>query len=109
MKMSPRNMSVIDWTTADATEHAGEKGVAIWRTQQCGDIRLRVVEYTPGYVADHWCSKGHVIYCLKGSLDIALQDGQQLVLKTGQTYHVGDGDPAHRSSTPEGATLFIVD
>lgn len=74
-----------------------------------GDIRVRMVEYSPGYVADHWCSKGHVLLCLKGELEIELGDGKRLILSEGQNYHVGDGDPPHRSSTASGAKLFIVD
>jgi quercetin dioxygenase-like cupin family protein len=68
-----------------------------------------MVEYSPGYVADHWCSKGHVLLCLSGSLEIEIKGGTQLALKPGQSYHVGDGDPPHRSSTTTGAKLFIVD
>ena len=109
MKISPLPMSITDWTQLTLSEHPGERGLALWRTQTFGDIRVRMVEYTPGYVADHWCSKGHVILCLSGFLDIELQNGTRLCLKSGQSYHVGDGDPPHRSSAPVGAHLFIVD
>jgi hypothetical protein len=102
-------MSVTDWSTITPSEHPGEKGIALWRTRSFGDLRVRMLEYSPRYVADHWCAKGHVILCLKGFLDIELKDGTRLCLKQGQSYHVGDGDPPHRSSAPEGATLFIVD
>lgn len=109
MKMPLMRMSITDWSQVAATEHPGERGVAAWRTRHFGDIRVRMVEYSRGYVADHWCSKGHVILCLRGSLYISLKDGQTLELNAGQSYHVGDGDPPHRSEAPEGATLFIVD
>jgi len=109
MKMPPTPMTITDWTQVPPTEHPGDSGVALWRTQNFGDIRVRMVEYSPGYAADHWCSKGHVILCLSGSLQIALKDGTKLELHPGQSYHVGDGDPPHRSTTAEGATLFIVD
>ena len=109
MNMLPLSMSITDWSQVTPSEHPGEKGLALWRTRTFGDIRVRMVEYTPGYVADHWCSKGHVILCLRGFLDIELGDGARLCLKSGQSYHVGDGDPPHRSSAPEGANLFIVD
>ena len=102
-------MSITDWSEITASEHAGEKGKALWRTRTFGDIRVRMVEYTPGYVADHWCVKGHVLLCMTGFLDIELGDGTRLCLKEGQSYHVGDGEPPHRSSAPEGAQLFIVD
>ena len=109
MKMMAMPMTITDWIQVISIEHAGDHGVALWKTQMFGDIRVRMVEYDPGYVADHWGSKGHVILCLSGSLDIELKDGKQLYLKAGQSYHVGDGDPPHRSSTVIGAKLFIVD
>ena len=102
-------MSVIDWREVAPTQHPGDAGVATWRTRMFGELRVRLVEYSPGYAADHWCSKGHVIHCLEGGLDIAIADGRRLRLEAGQTYHVGDGDPGHRSSTASGARLFIVD
>jgi hypothetical protein len=102
-------MSITDWAQIAATKHPGETGYALWKTQNFGDIRVRMVEYSPGYAADHWCSKGHLILCLSGALDIKLGDGAQLALKPGQSYHVGDGDPPHSSSTAIGAKLFIVD
>jgi len=109
MKMPYLPMSITDWAAVEPTRHPGETGVALWHTRNFGDIRVRVVEYSPGYMADHWCSKGHVLFCLAGSLEIELQDGQRLSLKPNQSYHVGDGDPPHRSHTDQGATLFIVD
>jgi len=107
--MPPLAMSITDWSEVAPSEHPGEKGKALWRTRTFGDIRVRMVEYTPGYVADHWCRKGHVLLCLTGFLDIELGDGTRLYLKAGQSYHVGVGEPPHRSSAPEGAQLFIVD
>ena len=109
MKMPSLPMSITDWAQVATTEHPGHSGVALWKTQMFGDIRVRMVEYSPGYVADHWCSKGHVLLCLSGSLDIEIRDGTHMDLKPGQSYHVGNGDPPHRSSTPDGAQLFILD
>ena len=102
-------MSITDWAAIQPTEHPGDTGVATWRTRQFGEIRVRMVEYSPGYSADHWCEKGHVLLCLQGGLDIELRDGKRLRLEAGQSYHVGDGDPPHRSTTTTGARLFIVD
>jgi hypothetical protein len=109
MKMPPMPMSITDWSQVEVTTHAGQTGVARWRTRSFGDIRVRMVEYSPAYFADHWCSKGHVLLCLEGSLDIEIRDREKLVLSPGQSYHVGDGDPPHRSRTIAGAKLFIVD
>jgi quercetin dioxygenase-like cupin family protein len=109
MRMSDFPFTVTDWSQAAPSQHPGDTGVAVWRTQNFGDIRVRMVEYSPGYAADHWCSKGHVILCLEGELETRLADGQRFVLRPGLSYQVGDGDPAHRSSTKTGAKLFIVD
>jgi len=109
MKMPPETMSITDWLSVPTTEHAGDTGKALWRAANFGEIRVRMVEYSPGYRADHWCGKGHILLCLSGSLDIAIKDGKKFVLREGQSYHVGDGDPPHRSSTAGGAKLFIVD
>lgn len=98
-----------DWSNAPVTEHPGATGVARWRTRQLGDIRVRIVEYSPGYLADHWCSKGHLLYCLEGDLTTELEDGSVHVLRPGMSYHVADGAAPHRSSTAGGARLFIVD
>jgi quercetin dioxygenase-like cupin family protein len=102
--------TVTDWASMPTTEHAGETGQAIWRTFTVGDLRIRLVEYTPGYVADHWCDRGHVLYVLEGELDTELRDGRTFKLKPGMSYQVSDnGDASHRSSTRTGAKLFIVD
>ena len=98
-----------DWSQVPPVDHPGERGVARWRTRQLGDIRVRMVEYSAGYVADHWCEKGHVLLCLEGSLRTELADGRTVVLSPGMTYQVGDGAAPHRSSAPDGARLFIVD
>jgi hypothetical protein len=109
MKISALPMSITNWNEVTVCEHPGEKGLALSRTQTFGDIRVRLVGYSPGYIADHWCSKGHIVLCLRGYLDIELRNGLHLRLESGQSYHVGEGGPPHRSSAPEGAYLFIVD
>ena len=98
-----------DWSEVATTAHKGEMGTAFWRTRQFGPIRVRMVEYTPGYLADHWCSKGHILLCLEGELHTELQDGRRFVLKPGVSYQVADNAEAHRSSTAVGAKLFVVD
>ncbi|MFO1085891.1 MAG: DHCW motif cupin fold protein [Reyranellaceae bacterium] len=98
-----------DWSDVERTEHPGETGKAFWRTRTFNNIRVRMVEYTPGYLADHWCQKGHVLLVLDGELHTELADGRTVVLKPGQSYQVADGALAHRSRTESGAKLFIVD
>jgi hypothetical protein len=109
MHLRDMPFEVIDWASVPATEHPGETGVAHWRTRQFGDIRVRIVEYSAGYLANHWCEKGHIVLCLEDELHTELKDGRTMVLKPGMSYHVSDGTQAHRSSTTKGAKLFIVD
>src|SRR5437868_12416072 len=110
MKITGVPFTTTDWSTITPTEHPGETGKAFWRTIQAGDIRVRMVEYTPGYKADHWCSKGHVLLVLEGHLTTELQDGRRIELAPGMSYQVADeGDSPHRSVTAVGAKLFIVD
>ena len=109
MKLEAGTFSTIDWAKVPSTEHAGETGIATWRTVQAGDVRVRMVQYSPGYVADHWCSKGHVILVVEGELVTELKDGRKFTLRKGMGYTVKDEGEAHRSVTRDGATLFIVD
>ena len=107
MKNIPFGTTV--WSQVVPTEHKGESGVAYWRTQQFDDIRVRIVEYSPGYLADHWCTKGHILLCLEGELHTELADGRKFILTPGISYQVADNAEPHRSHTPTGVKLFIVD
>ena len=109
MQMNHIPFGTTDWSTIEPTEHKGETGMAIWRTAQFEHIRVRMVEYSANYLADHWCSKGHILLCLSGELHTELGDGRTLTLTAGMSYQVADNAEAHRSSTTEGAKLFIVD
>jgi hypothetical protein len=109
MQISHIPFGTTDWSTIECTEHLGEKGVAYWRTQHFGDLRVRMVEYSAGYLADHWCSKGHILLCLEGELHTELEDGRHFILSAGMSYQVADQAEPHRSSTLLGAKLFIVD
>ncbi|MCA2999558.1 MAG: DHCW motif cupin fold protein [Rhodocyclaceae bacterium] len=109
MKINSNPFCTTDWSNISRTEHAGEVGTGYWATQDFGDICVRMVEYTPGHVADHWCSKGHVLCCLEGVLETELQDGRRFILKPGMSYQVADNAEARRSSTATGAKLFIAD
>lgn len=109
MNMSEIPFGTTDWSRVEPTEHRGETGVAYWRTREFGAIRVRMVEYTPGYLADHWCSKGHILLCLDGELHTELEDGRRFTLTPGMSYQVADNAEAHRSFTETGAKLFIVD
>lgn len=109
MKIEDVPFAAIDWSQVEPVEHAGEQGTATWRMIEIGNLRVRRVDYSPGYVANHWCSRGHVLLVLEGELSTELQDGRRFRLTAGMSYHVADGAEPHRSSTASGARLFIVD
>jgi len=109
MKIKDIPFGVTDWSEVERAEHAGTSGKAYWRTKQFDDIRVRFVEYSPGYVADHWCNKGHILFVIEGELHTELEDGRSFTLKSGMSYQVADDAEPHRSSTQSGVKLFIVD
>ncbi|MGR3369578.1 MAG: DHCW motif cupin fold protein [Sagittula sp.] len=110
MKLPEMPFSVTDWSKVEPIDYPGETGIATWRTFEAGDLRVRMVEYSPGYLADHWCDRGHVFLVLEGSLVSELKDGRRTTMTAGMSYQVSDfGDSPHRSSSETGAKLFIVD
>jgi len=109
MKMNNIPFGVIDWETIEQEEHKGETGTAFWKTRNFGEIRVRMVEYSAGYKADHWCKKGHILLILEGELYTETEDGKFNILKPGMSYQVADDIMPHRSFTKTGAKLFIVD
>ncbi len=109
MQMAGIPFGTTDWSKVEPTEHKGERGFAYWRTQQFGGIRVRMVECMPGYLADHWCSKGHILLCLEGELQTELRDGRKFTLTAGMSYQIADDAEPHRSYTELGARLFVVD
>ena len=109
MKILDVPFCTIDWSTVTPTIHTGITGEAYWRTFEMGNIRVRMVEYTPGYLADHWCSRGHVLLVIEGELVTELDDGRKFILTPGTNYQVADNVSKYRSYTEKGAKLFIVD
>jgi hypothetical protein len=109
MEMKNIPFGITNWAEIAPTEHKGETGMALWRTQQFDSIRVRMVEYSAGYLADHWCKKGHILFCMEGELHTELADGREFVLKAGMSYQVADDAEPHRSYTKTGVKLFIVD
>lgn len=106
---SPILFHHIDWSTLPKVEYKGTAGVAIWQTIQFPGLRVRMVEYSPDYVADHWCQKGHVVLCVAGEFVSEFEDGASVALNEGMSYVVSDDMSSHRSITTSGATLFIID
>lgn len=109
MQLTNFPFQTINWYSIPKEEHAGETGKAWWQVQHMNEIRVRMVEYSPGYKADHWCSKGHIILCLEGEMETELADGRVMKLSKGMCYFVGDNNEAHRTSTTDGCRLYIVD
>jgi hypothetical protein len=109
MKISPFPFQITDWSKLPSEEHKGETGTAWWKVQYFGDVRVRMVEYPAGYLADHWCPKGHFIYCVQGEMVTELKDGRSFALKQGMSYQTGDDCDDHRSWSEVGVKLFIVD
>jgi hypothetical protein len=109
MKIEALPFGTVDWSAVERITHAGLTGHAHWRTRQFGDVRVRMLEYSAGYLADHWCSKGHFLLCLDGELETELADGRRFTLQPGMSYHVADGAEPHRSSTQVGAKLYVID
>jgi quercetin dioxygenase-like cupin family protein len=109
MELTAVPFGITDWSTVEPELHPGVTGSASWRTRHFGTTRVRRVDYSPGYLADHWCKRGHVLLCLEGELHTELEDGRQFTLTAGMSYQVGNDMEAHRSSTSVGAKLFIVD
>jgi quercetin dioxygenase-like cupin family protein len=99
----------IDWSLIPKTEFKGETGVSFWQTLQFEGLRVRIVEYSKGYLADHWCQKGHIVHCLEGEFVSELENGEKYILKQGMSYIVSDEVSSHRSVTKEGVKLLIID
>jgi hypothetical protein len=109
MQITAIPFSITDWNEVEAIEHPGTTGVALWKCIYINDVRIRLVEYSAGYEADHWCSKGHIVYCVEGDMITELEDGGKVPLSKGMMYTVGDHCEAHKSISENGCTLFIVD
>jgi len=100
---------IIDWNTVLPTEHTGETGTAYWCTKEYPGLRVRVVNYSEGYLADHWCKKGHIVHCLKGEVVTQQETGDEFILREGMTYIVSDNLSSHRSYAKHSVQLLIID
>ena len=109
MIMTTIAFRTIDWGTVERTEHKGETGTSFWKTVQIGGLRIRIVEYSAGYIADHWCRKGHIVQCLQGDFTSEMENGESFFLSEGMTYVVSDNLSSHKSVSKNGVKLLIID
>jgi hypothetical protein len=107
--MNSINFTSINWDNVPKIEHAGTTGTSFWQTLQFDGIRMRRIEYSKNYLADHWCTKGHIVHCLEGEFESELQNGEVFKLTKGMTYIVSDALSSHRSFTSKGVKLLIID
>ncbi len=107
--MSHINFQTIDWDNIEPTEHTGKTGMAFWKAMQYDGLRVRLVEYSAGYLADHWCKKGHIVHCLEGEFVSEMENGESFTLTKGMTYIVSDELSSHRSVSKNGVKLLIID
>lgn len=107
--MSTIPFQSIDWANIERVEHPGETGTSFWQTLQLPGLRIRKVDYSAGYLADHWCQKGHIVHCLEGDFVSELDNGERISLSKGMTYVVSDNRSSHRSVSANGVQLLIID
>ncbi len=101
--------TIIDWSQVPKTEKTGQHGISSQHVMQYPGLRVRIVEYSAGFMADHWCQKGHIVHCLKGSFESEMETGEKFQLSEGKTYIVSDQMSSHRSNTVTGTKLLIID
>ena len=110
MKLEGVPFSVTNWDTVPAVEHEGESGTSFWRTLEAGNVRLRIVEYSPGFKSDHWCARGHVLYVVDGEITVKLKDGREFVLTSGMSFQTeDDASNPHLAWSNPGTRVFIID
>ncbi len=109
MRIEQVPFTVIEWERVPVTEVPGKSGTAQMRTVIDDTLCVRMVDFTPGYTADHWCAKGHIAFVIAGSLKVVVADGRSFDLGAGSSFHVGDQAGRHRVSSDTGAKVYIVD
>jgi len=109
MSLSNIEFKTINWSEIAKTIHPGETGGSTWQTLQFPGLRIRIIEYSAGYLADHWCQKGHIVHCLEGEFVSELESGEKFTLTAGMTYVVSDNLSSHRSVSKDGVKLLIID
>jgi hypothetical protein len=98
------------WDSVPKEEYPGESGTSLWKVFQSGDLRVRMVEYSPDFKSDHYCPKGHVLLVLEGELFIRLKNGEEHRMPAGTSFQAGDDESnPHLAYSKTGAKVFIVD
>lgn len=101
--------TIMNWDRIHRTITHGASGTVTTRVQVLGDLRIRMIEYSANYLADHWCELGHLVFVLEGELINELKDGATTVMKAGMSYAVSDGLSSHRSRTVGRVMILVVD
>jgi uncharacterized cupin superfamily protein len=102
--------TVTDWQAVPSFEQRGETGTSHWRVFEAGNVRVRMVDYSPGFRSDQWCPKGHIFLLLEGEFGLAFQDGRTFLLGPGMSFQAGeDAAHPHLGFSEKGAKAFIVD
>jgi hypothetical protein len=110
MNIQNVDFTITDWEKIKPVEYPGESGTSYWRIFESGNVRVRVVEYSPGFKSDHFCSRGHILLILEGELGIKFKDGQIFRLVQGMSFQAEDDETnPHLVYTEKGAKVFIVD
>ena len=110
MKIPDMPLTLTNWGQMEAEEHAGETGTSFWWTMEKEALRVRLVDYAPGFRSDHWCSRGHVLHVLEGVLIVEMKNGRIIEMPAGTGFLAGDDETnPHRARTETGAKVFIVD
>lgn len=109
MKIESIPFTFVNWEEVEKVRQKGETGFAIVQTAPLNDITIRLVEYSKNYLADHWCTKGHIVYCLEGQFVLELHTGEKYILLKGMSFIVSDDVSNHKAYSKSGAKIFIVD
>jgi len=109
MDLKDISPNLINWEKIETVELKGETGTSFMRIYEEGNIRLRMIEYSADYYADHWCTRGHIIHVIEGELIYEQKNGKTFSLIPGNSFQVGDNKDEHLVRTINGARVFLVD
>ena len=99
-----------DWSSLVSESVEGLSGNSRSKSIKYGNIRMRTMEYSPGFEADHWCPRGHIIFVLEGEITIKLKDETEQKISKGMSFICGDNETnPHMVYSKKGAFVIIID